>query len=329
MSVTSSRWPLPVKSKRLSEVVEGRNAELALRYQNVAAGIENEAENIPTGIQELDDRGLLEKGILTGFAAHPGDGKSAVAASLLKSAALAGYSPVGMFFEDPSHLLADRWTAQELNESAFHLRRLKLDAGKAPRRLSAATENINDWAQHVTIIDEMLPTEELLLYLENNCNEETGLVIVDYMQCFDSEPDERSVERVLARLAWGLNQLAKNKKIATVAFNQVKREVQERGHRKLENFRFRNGRDPEPTELEAVEGYRPLGTNDAQWSTAIGQRCKQWVDIFRPGNWMRTHGINAKDDRIDLTIQKGNYGPGKGLVSCHWDGATARISSRK
>lgn len=319
---------MTVKSKRLSEVVEGRNAELALRYQNVAAGIENEAENIPTGIQELDDRGLLEKGILTGFAAHPGDGKSAVAASLLKSAALAGYSPVGMFFEDPSHLLADRWTAQELNESAFHLRRLKLDASKAPRRLSAATENINDWAQHVTLIEEIVPSQELIDWIYDVTTEETGLVVVDYAQAFDSEPDERSVERVIARLAWGLNQAAKHKKIATVLFNQCKREVQERGHKRLADYRFKVG-EPTETSLDAVEGYRPLGPNDAQWSTAIGQRCKQWVDIFRPGNWLKTHGINAKDDRIDFTIQKGNYGPPKGIISCHFDGPTARISSRK
>lgn len=316
-----------VKPIKLSKIVEDRNAELAFQYQQLAAGEEVDLGFISTGIPELDTAGLLERGILTGFAAHPGDGKSAVATHLLRAAALAGFNPIGFFFEDPGKFLSDRLTSQELNESAFHLRRLDIKDTNIARRLAAATERVNDWAEHVEIIDEMLPTGELIDYLNSTATEDTGLVVVDYAQAFDSEADEKSVERVIARLAWGLNQTAKHKNIATVLFNQVKREVQERGHRRLENFRFKNGRDPTETDLEAVEGYRPLGTNDAQWSTAIGQRCKQWVDIFRPGNWLRTHGVNAKDDRMDFTIQKGNYGPAKGGISCHWDGPTARISS--
>jgi replicative DNA helicase len=159
----------------------------------------------------------------------------------------------------------------------------------------------------------------------------TGLVVVDYFQAFDSERDERSVERVVARLAWGLLDVAKEKRCAVVAFSQVKKEVLERGRKFFDSWMWQQKKSGEDVKAhpQAVEGYRPLD-GDAQWASAINQRAKDVISIFRPGNWLRKHGFtDAKDDTMEFMRVKGNYAPGQRPVRMQWDGGTTTISERK
>jgi replicative DNA helicase len=168
----------------------------------------------------------------------------------------------------------------------------------------------------------------LLEQLEEAVDESTGLVLIDYAQAFDAEPDEKSVERVIARLAWGLNQLAKKHNIAIVLFSQLKAEVKERGNRWYENFRYKKQEEATETSFEAVEGFRPRD-GDLQWSSALYQRAKQIVYIFRPAAWLQAFGIQAKDNFVQMQIAKGNYGPNKKILEFGWSGETARIFERK
>lgn len=313
--------------KKLSDLLEQRNEELAELYEMKEAGEEIEPQFIPTGLPSLDSRGLLEKGILTVVGGDPGVGKTAWALKFLKGASQNGYKPVGFFFEDPLKFLCDRITSEEIGESAFKLRRLDLDDVDISSRLKSVVVSAN-WTERVRIDDTFKNTGQLLEWLNENTTEETGLVLVDYAQAFDSESDEKSVERVIARLAWGLNQLAKAKNIAVVLFSQLKTEVRERGKKWFDNWRWKNGNDPQPSDYAAVEGYRPI-SGDLQWSSALYQRAKQILYIFRPGAWLRSHGVAALDNTVQATIDKGNYGPNKEIVEFLWNGALTKISEKK
>lgn len=286
-----------------------------------------EIQYIPTGLPSLDAAGLLERGILTIVGGDPGAGKTAWNLMFLKSAAEWGYSPISFFFEDPLHFIADRITARSMGESAFKLRRIQLPGLDIQSRLGRVGES-EDWTQHVLVNDDFKNSGQLLDWLDSNVTEATGLVTVDYAQAFDSEDNEKSVERVIARLAWGLNQLAKKKNVAVVLFSQLKTDVKDRGKKWYDNWRWNNKRDPGEADQDAVEGYRPI-SGDLQWSSALTQRAKQIIFIFRPGAWLCAHGVDAKDNHVDCVIAKGNYGPSNDFIRFGWDGPQTRIYERE
>lgn len=279
--------------------------------------------HVPTGISRLDAAGLLEPEILTAVGAHAGDGKSAFALQLLEGAARAGHSAIGFFLEDPARLVADRELARVLGVSAFKMRRLALDesADSFRARLRSATEDAT-WARRVVVSDALVETDLLFDQIAAWWTSSTKLVVVDYAQAFDAEADEKSVERVVARLAWRLNELAKRTGAAVVLMSQVKREVLDRGRRWFDSWRWKN--PGERVNPEAVEGFRPLA-GDMQWSTALWQRCKQGLFLFRPGSWIRSLGGEAKDDTMEISIAKGNFGPTNEILRLGWDGPRARI----
>ncbi len=311
----------------LSDIVRERNEKLADLYERTEAGEDVELQYISTGLPSLDALGLIEKGILTVIGGEPGVGKTAWAIKILESAARQGFRPQGHFFEDPIQLLSDRITAKAIGLNAFNLRRLTLTDSDIPARLRSVADGL-EWLASVHVNDTLTSSTDLLETLEETVTEETGLLVIDYAQAFDAEQDEKSVERVIARLAWGLNQLAKRKNIAVVLFSQLKAEVRERGNKWYQNYMFKAGQEATETSVEAVEGFRPR-SGDLQWSSALTQRAKQIIYLFRPGAWLRSFGVNAKDDRVQVQIDKGNFGPNKEIVEFLWDGALCKISEKK
>lgn len=321
--------------KKLSEILRTRNKELAEKYALKAAGKEYDNDSISTGLPSLDSKGLLEKGILTIIAGDPGAGKTAWALHLLESAVGQGYSPIGFFFEDPFKFLADRITSKSMGESAFDLRRIQVSSSDVGKRIEAV-EREESWTESVTVDDQLRPVGELLRlcgdFIEDS-KEETGVVLVDYAQAFDAEEDEKSVERVIARLAWGLSALAKKYNVAVVLFSQIKKEVSDRGKKWFESWTWNRRKSGEsealgPTDVEAVEGFRPL-SNDLQWSTSLQQRAKQILFIFRPYYWLRQYGVNCPDNRMQVMIAKGNYGPNMEMCQFEWNGALGSIKELK
>jgi replicative DNA helicase len=314
--------------QKLSDVVRNRNEELAVLYERTGAGEDVELQYISTGLPSLDELGLLERGILTVIGGDPGSGKSAWAVKLLESAARQGYKPQGYFFEDPLKFLADRITSKAIGESAFKLRRLDLNDNDIPERLRSVADGL-DWLQHVSVEDTLTSSTNLLSLLDRTVDTGTGLIVIDYAQAFDAEGNEKSVERVIARLAWGLNQLAKKYNIAVVLFSQLKTEVKDRGNKWYENWRWKNqDKEVDSQSIEAVEGYRPR-SNDLQWSSALAQRAKQIMYIFRPKSWLRKLGVSVADDEVQVMVEKGNYGPNCEILRFKWDGATCKISEWK
>ena len=311
----------------LSSILESRRKELVQIYEDVAAGIPI-ISSIPTGIKSFDDYGVGTPGFLTLVQAHPGDGKTPPPKQPPTNTTNQGYRPQAHIFEDPEEYFADGLFARELDVSAYKLRRGDLKGDIIPR-LDAAMRDMS-WAGGVLINTEKNGYREIIEEIADTVKVDTGFFAVDYAQLFDAEMDEKSVERILSRLAEGLSKVCKDKRIAGFLFSQIKNEVEQRGRKHYDACLWAarkegNGKenDPEPF---WVEGYRPL-SNDAQWCNAMYQKCKDILSWFRPGNWMKKHGwVDWPDNTGELLRVKGNYTPGGYPVRVRWKGETTTIS---
>jgi replicative DNA helicase len=309
----------------LADWVSARGAELADQYQDKAAGF-TQVLHCPTGLARLDAAGLLELGVCSVVLGHEGDGKSALGLQFLEGAARAGYKCQGYWPEDPKRFIADRVLSGMVGESASKLRRLKVD-GDVPSRLKAATASATDWARRILVNDQRLESRELIEAIRRNHTQDTRLVLVDYAQVLSSETDEASVERVITRAVWDLNEFSKDKNCAVVLLSQVRTKVKERGRDVFDSWRRRNPTGP--IQAEAVEGYRPLA-GDGQWApNALGQKARAVLSWFRPRSWMKMHGADVQDNLAELLILKSNYGPAMEVLKLHWDGPTTRITDPK
>lgn len=308
----------------LADWVGSRGTELETLYTDAANGI-IPVLHCPTGLRRLDDAGLLELGVCTVVLGHEGDGKSALGLQLLEGCSRAGYDCQAYWPEDPRRFVADRIIAQSLGESASKLRRLKIEDGKisVPARIAAAKLETEFWARRVVVDDTRLESGALVSLIKKRLTPNTRLVLVDYAQVLTSESDEKSVERVITRVVWDLNEIAKAANITVVLLSQVRTKVKERGRDVFDRWR---NRTQGPIVESAVEGYRPLA-GDGQWAPgALGQKAKAVLSWFRPKLWMNMHGADAQDDKAELMILKSNYGPSMTTLTLRWHGPTTRIT---
>lgn len=265
---------------------------------------------IPTGIKELDKFGGIEIGILTVIAGATGDGKSILKLHLMEQAARAGFNVLALDFEDPQEKTADRTLASKTNIASFKIGRLDVTKEEI-ERLELAAKEAESWGTKIKHVAGLMSAEAVKQCLKEN--PEAKLVLVDYAQALPAF--DRSLERVIAEISWDLNIDAQRNSRAVVMFSQVKREVEERGQ---DTFRRTN----------KVDGYRPgPGKSDLQWSSAMGDRAKALWYIFRPGRWARKVGISAKDDVMEIIVDKANFGK-EGLVTVGFDGEHVRIYNK-
>lgn len=314
----------PVQEETLSDWLKLRGSELDKLYGDAANGI-IPVLHCPTGLRRLDDAGLLELGVCTVLLGHEGDGKSALGLQFLEGAAKAGYDCQAYWPEDPRRFIADRVFAQSIGESAAKLRRLKVESGKVTvqARLKAALRDSEEWTRHVIVDDRRLESGELVSVIKSRLTHSTRLVVVDYAQVLTSEQDEKSVERVITKVVWELNEVAKLANIAVVLLSQVRTKVKERGREVFDRWR---NKTQGSINKDAVEGYRPLA-GDGQWApNALGQKARAVLSWFRPKLWMKMHGADVKDDTAELLILKSNYGPSMETLTLLWHGPTTRIT---
>lgn len=311
----------------LADWLEARASELADGYALAELGLAP-VSHCPTGLRRLDAAGLLELGVCTVILGHEGDGKSALGLRFIRGAAEAGYDAAAYWPEDPRRFVADRILSQDVGTSSNALRRWK--DPRAAALLGPAAETARSWAERVRVTDERLDSKRLLTKLRADWTPATRLVLVDYAQVLGAERGEggyESLERVLTRVVWDLNELAKERNAAIVLLSQVKTEVKERGRRMFDSWVYKNnGRTPNE---QAVEGYRPLA-GDGQWAPgALGQKARAVLSWFRPRAWLGMHGVETTDDVGELLILKSNYGPSAKTIRLGWDGPRTRVFDPK
>ncbi len=256
----------------------------------------------------------------------PGAGKSVVRKHLAVEAARRGCRVQEYVLEDPEDLTVDRVFADAMDVGANSLARGKVP--QAAERMAAFIGEA-DWARNIVLDCEGKSPSQLAEAVQDRWvdsdGSKTDLVLVDYVQLMDSDPDEKSVERIVAKMAgWGLD-LAKRTGAGVVIFSQVTKQVEERGRKLFDSARWNAERTGGRLGVSALQGFR-AGLSDLQWSSALGQRAKTVVTLFREGYWGQQMGLaGVKDDTLDWQVCKNNFGPQANL-RFRFDGDKARIS---
>lgn len=295
-----------------SDILRSRLGEIEQQRLEMSMSIVP-ATFIPTGLHELDKRGGTKRGVLTIFGAATGEGKSMLKLHLMTAAAKAGHKVLVIDLEDPPERTADRTLSTITAINNAKIASLDL-TDKEEKQLGQATKEACEWADNIEVAEGLSTADEAMEVIEGS---DAEAVYIDYLQGF---PDgSEGLERTIAALCWNANKWAQEHKAGVVAFSQIRSAVEERGLRTNESAMRRNpGAPPD------VSGFRPFGASDLAWCSAAGQRCKELGFLFRPGRYKKRFGDDAKDDILELSFPKRNWGE-EGTARIGFDGKRAAL----
>ena len=184
---------------------------------------------VPSGLLDLDDiTSGFQNGDLIIIAGRPGMGKTALALSMLRNAALEGGVGVGMFsLEMANHQLAMRLLCAEARVDSHFVR-----TGNLPKthwkNLSIAVGSLAvapiylDDTPALTVLE--LRAKARRLKAEHNI----GMIVVDYLQLMQGPKGVESRQQEISVISRSLKALAKELDIPVVALSQLSRAVEQR-----------------------------------------------------------------------------------------------------
>jgi replicative DNA helicase len=273
---------------------------------------------IPTGLRDWDERGGLERGILTVIGAGTGDGKSMVKLHLAREAAKRGYRVLMLDFEDPGAKTADRSLSTVAGIDNRVIGSVCFDEFDYERLEMAATE-IGEWAARIRHHTGLIDTKATLAIM---ASERWDLILIDYAQVFPEDAD-RNMERTIKDFSWAANQVAQQQDCAVVIFSQLKAEVEQRGYKIYEQWKVW-GAKTNPNQPD-ISGFCPTGLSDVAWAKALADQSKCLLYLWRPGRRAQKLGYKkVKDDRLKVICGKVSFGSEDDL-EFEFDGPTATL----
>lgn len=276
---------------------------------------------VPTGLRDWDERGGLERGILTVIGAATGEGKSVVKLQLASAAAQRGYRVLMVDFEDPAGKTADRSLSTATGLDNRSIGTLALDDFDLDR-LERAAEEIKKWGSRIRHHTGLVDTEACLNLMRSS---KWDLILVDYAQAFP-EDEGSTVEATIRKFAWDANVIAQEQEAAVVVFSQIKAEVEARGYRIFEQWRtWGSKNNPDKPD---ISGFCPTGLTDLAWAKGLGDRAKAIMYLWRPGRIALRLGFKVKDDRLRIITAKSNFSVERDL-EFQWFGATSELKDLK
>jgi len=213
---------------------------------------------IPTGLIDLDDKTSgFQNGDLIIIAGRPGMGKTALALSLVRNAAVDHNVGVGMFsLEMANHQLAMRLLCSEARVDSHlvrtgslpktHWKNLSLSVGP----LSEAPIYFDD-TPALTVLE--LRAKARRLKAEFNI----GMIVVDYLQLMQGPRGIESRQQEISVISRSLKALAKELNIPVVALSQLSRAVEQRSDHKPQLSDLRESGAIEQDADVVIFLYRP------------------------------------------------------------------------
>lgn len=188
---------------------------------------------VPTGFYELDEiLGGFQKSDLIILAARPSMGKTALALTLARNAAIEHKIPVGVFsLEMATMQLIIRMICSEARINAHLVRTGKLPHSEAPKlsrtvhRLTEAPIFVDDTPAQ-TVLE--IRAKARRLKAEKNI----GMIIIDYLQLMQGPANIESREREISHISRSLKSLAKELNIPVLALSQLNRAVETRSDKR-------------------------------------------------------------------------------------------------
>ena len=184
---------------------------------------------VASGLIDLDEiTSGFQKGDLVIIAGRPSMGKTALALSVMRNAAIDFKVPVGMFsLEMANHQLAQRLLCAEGRVDSHLVRTGKLPKNQW-KNLSLAVGSLAeaeiylDDTPAITVLE--LRAKARRLKAEKNL----GLIIVDYLQLMQGPRNIESRQQEISNISRSLKALAKELDVPVIALSQLSRAVEQR-----------------------------------------------------------------------------------------------------
>jgi len=205
----------------------------ALEYIEAIHSNSNTKFSVPTGFYELDELlGGFQKSDLIIIAARPSMGKTALALTLARNAAIDHKVPVGLFSLEMSTMqLVIRMLCAEGRLNAHQVR-----TGKLPHEEGVKlSRNAHKLIEAPIYVDDT-PSQSILeirakarrLKVEKNI----GIIMIDYLQLMTGPAKAESREREISQISRSLKALAKELNIPVIALAQLNRAVETRNDKR-------------------------------------------------------------------------------------------------
>jgi replicative DNA helicase len=201
----------------------------ALEYIEAIHSNTKQKFSVPTGFYELDEMlGGFQKSDLIIIAARPSMGKTALALTLARNAAVDHKVPVGIFsLEMATMQLIIRMLCAEGRLNAHLVRTGKLPSeegiklSKNAHRLIESPLYIDDTPAQ-TVLEIRAKARRL------KAEKDIGMIIIDYLQLMQGPSNSESREREISHISRSLKSLAKELNIPVIALAQLNRAVETR-----------------------------------------------------------------------------------------------------
>ncbi len=213
---------------------------------------------VPSGLLDLDDiTSGFQDGDLIIIAGRPGMGKTALALSMIRNAALEADVGVGMFsLEMANHQLAMRLLCAEARVDSHFVRTGKLPAklwknlGLSAGDLEKAPIYLDD-SPALTVLELRAKARRL------KAEHDIGMIVVDYLQLMQGPRGVESRQQEISVISRSLKALAKELSIPVVALSQLSRAVEQRADRKPQLSDLRESGAIEQDADVVIFLYRP------------------------------------------------------------------------
>ena len=188
---------------------------------------------VPSGLLDLDDiTSGFQKGDLIIIAGRPGMGKTALALSMIRNAALEAGTGVGMFsLEMGNQQLAMRLLCAEARVNMHYVRTGKLPS-KLWKNLGIAAGDLEE--AQIYLDDTPAITVRELRAKARRLVAEKGIhmIVVDYLQLMQGPRGVENRQQEISVISRSLKALAKEIDVPVVALSQLSRAVEQRQDRK-------------------------------------------------------------------------------------------------
>ena len=254
---------------------------------------------VPSGLIDLDDiTSGFHPGELIIVAGRPGMGKTALALSMGRNAAVMEKTGVGMFsLEMANHQLAMRLLCAEGRVDSHLVRTGKLPKAQW-KNLSIAVGNLAEAPIYLDDTPGMSVLEVRAKSRRLKAEHDIGLIIVDYIQLMTGPKGSENRQQEISQISRSLKALAKEIEVPVLGLSQLSRAVESRSDR------------------------RPQ-LSDLRESGAIEQDADVVIFLYRP--WVYSHEDEDRG-KTEIIVAKQRNGP-TGIVEATFVDRFARFEN--
>ena len=213
---------------------------------------------VPSGLMDLDDiTSGFHSGELIIVAGRPGMGKTALALSMGRNAAVTDKTGVGIFsLEMANHQLAMRLLCAEGRVDSHLVRTGKLPKSQW-KNLSIAVGQLAEAPIYLDDTAAMSVLEVRAKARRLKAEHDVGLLIVDYIQLMTGPKGAESRQQEISQISRSLKALAKEIEVPVIGLSQLSRAVESRSDRRPQLSDLRESGAIEQDADVVIFLYRP------------------------------------------------------------------------